>query len=212
MRCDDAKLSVMSKTAAALLRDIGACTTCANFLPMGPRPIIQFSATSSILVIGQAPGTKVHASGVPWQDDSGDRLREWLGIGKTDFYDAGKVALVPMGFCYPGRRPGGDAPPRPECAPRWHERVLNLLPTDRLTVLVGTYAQEYYLPKDAGRSLLERVREYRRFAPAVFPTPHPSWRSVQWQKRNPWFEKELLPTLRLAVQAQLAQSPSRHPG
>jgi uracil-DNA glycosylase len=202
----------MSKSVASLLQDIEACTTCATFLPLGPRPIVQFSATSSVLVIGQAPGSKVHASGVPWQDDSGDRLREWLGIEKTDFYDPAKVALVPMGFCYPGKRSGGDAPPRPECAPRWHERVLKVLPADRLTVLVGSYAQEYYLPIGAGKSLLERVRDFRRFAPAVFSTPHPSWRSVQWQKRNPWFERELLPALRHAVQARLTLNPSRRPG
>jgi uracil-DNA glycosylase len=200
---NNAKLPVMSKTTVALLRDIEACTTCAAFLPMGPRPVVQFSATSSILVIGQAPGMKVHASGVPWQDNSGDRLRERLGIEEADFYDPAQVAFVPMGFCYPGKRPGGDAPPRRECAPRWHARILKLLPKDRLTVLVGSYAQEYYLPGTAGKSLLERVLDFRRLAPDVFRTPHPSWRSVSWQKRNPWYERELLPALRHAVQARL---------
>lgn len=178
---------------------------------MGPRPVVQFSATSSILVVGQAPGSKVHASGVPWQDDSGDRLRDWLGIGKADFYDPAKVALVPMAFCYPGKRTGGDAPPRPECAPLWHGHVLDLLPAERLTVLVGSYAQEYYLPREAGRSLLERVRAYRRFGPSVVPTPHPSWRSVQWQKHNPWFEAELLPALRHAVQSRLTLTNASRP-
>ena len=143
---------------ASLLREVSACTFCAPHLPLGPRPVVQFSATARILIIGQAPGTKVHASGVPWQDDSGDRLREWTGLGPNDFYDPSKVALVPMGFCYPGKSAGGDAPPRPECAPRWHERILDILPPDRLTLLVGSYAQERYLPKDAGKTLVERVR------------------------------------------------------
>jgi uracil-DNA glycosylase len=164
---------------------------------------VQFSASSRILIIGQAPGTKVHASGVPWQDDSGDRLREWTGIAPGEFYDPAKVALVPMGFCYPGKAAGGDAPPRPECAPRWHERILEHLPKDRVTLLVGSYAQERYLPKDAGETLVDRVRAFARFAPAVFPTPHPSWRSVGWQKRNPWFEAELLPNLRDAIRRRL---------
>lgn len=194
----------MSKAVTALLREVSACTTCAAYLPLGPRPIVQFSASSSILVIGQAPGTKVHASGIPWEDDSGIRLREWLGIDAGDFYDPEKVALVPMGFCYPGKRAGGDAPPRRECAPRWHERILELLPADRLTVLVGSHAQAYYLPKDAGKTLTERVQGFERFAPYVFSTPHPSWRSVQWQKKNPWYGRTLLPALREAVRARLA--------
>jgi uracil-DNA glycosylase len=193
----------MRPSAIALHREISACTVCAEHLPLGPRPVTQFSATSTILIIGQAPGTKVHTSGVPWQDDSGDRLRDWMGIDAADFYDPGKVALVPMGFCYPGKRKGGDAPPRPECAPRWHDRILSLLPPDRLTLLVGSYAQEHYLPKGAGKTLLERVRGFGRFAPAIFATPHPSWRSIGWQSRNPWFESELLPILRAAVQRQL---------
>ncbi|MFA6115217.1 MAG: uracil-DNA glycosylase family protein [Sphingomonas sp.] len=193
----------MIDDAASLLREISACTFCVPHLPLGPRPVVQFSASSRILIIGQAPGTKVHASGVPWQDDSGDRLREWTGIDSQEFYDPAKVALVPMGFCYPGKAAGGDAPPRPECAPRWHERILELLPADRLTLLVGSYAQQRYLSKDAGATLTDRVRAFERFAPIVFPTPHPSWRSKGWQKRNPWFEAELLPKLRAAVRRQL---------
>jgi uracil-DNA glycosylase len=193
----------MMQQDAALLSEISACTICAAHLPLGPRPVVQFSVTSRILIIGQAPGTKVHASGIPWADDSGDRLREWTGLAREDFYDAAKVALVPMGFCYPGKAAGGDAPPRPECAPHWHARILELLPADRLTLVVGSYAQRYYLPKDAGNSLDERVRGFERFAPAIFPAPHPSWRSVGWQKRNPWFEAELLPRLRAAIRDQL---------
>ncbi|PXA87169.1 IclR family transcriptional regulator [Nostoc sp. 3335mG] len=187
----------------SLLRDISACTVCAPHLPLGPRPIVQFSATSRILIIGQAPGTKVHASGVPWQDDSGDRLREWTGIGRDEFYDPAKVALMPMGFCYPGKAAGGDAPPRAECAPLWHQRILDLLPPDRLTILVGSYAQQRYLPTDAGGTLVDRVSAFERFAPAIFPTPHPSWRSVGWQTRNPWFGEELLPKLRAAIREKL---------
>ena len=193
----------MPQKGTLLFGEISRCTVCASHLPLGPRPVLQFSETSRILIIGQAPGTKVHVSGIPWQDDSGDHLREWTGLDRDDFYDATKVALVPMGFCYPGKAAGGDAPPRPECAPRWHERILKLLPTDRLTLLVGSYAQEYYLPKTAGKTLTDRVRGFDRFAPNIFPTPHPSWRSVGWQKRNPWFDAELLPALRAAIRRQL---------
>ena len=193
----------MPHDAAALRTEISACTFCAPHLPLGPRPITQFSASARVLIIGQAPGTRVHASGIPWQDDSGDRLRKWTGIDRDEFYDPAKVALVPMGFCYPGKAAGGDAPPRPECAPRWHDRILELLPADRLTLLVGSYAQQHYLPRDAGKTLVDRVRGFDRFAPAVFPTPHPSWRSVGWQKRHPWFEAELLPRLRAAIRHQL---------
>jgi uracil-DNA glycosylase len=193
----------MQGDESQLRSEISACEICAPHLPLGPRPVTQFSTTSRVLIIGQAPGTKVHASGIPWADDSGDRLREWTGIDPDEFYDPSKVALVPMGFCYPGKAAGGDAPPRPECAPQWHERLLVLLPPDRITLLVGSYAQQYYLPKDAGRTLVDRVRAFERFAPAVFPTPHPSWRSVGWQKRNPWFEAELLPRLRGAIRHKL---------
>ncbi|WP_449470088.1 uracil-DNA glycosylase family protein [Sphingobium chungangianum] len=193
----------MQQVEHRLRSEIAACTTCAPHLPLGPRPVTQFSATSRVLIIGQAPGTKVHASGIPWQDDSGNRLREWIGLDDHEFYDPAKVALVPMGFCYPGKAGGGDAPPRPECAPQWHRRILDLLPADRVTLLVGSFSQLHYLPKDAGRTLVERVRGFKRFAPALFPTPHPSWRSVGWQKRNPWFEAELLPELRTAIRLKL---------
>lgn len=194
----------MPDQVPALQAEVAACTFCAPHLPLGPRPITQFSASARILIIGQAPGTKVHMSGIPWADDSGDRLREWTGIGADQFYDPAKVALVPMGFCYPGKAAGGDAPPRPECAPRWHARILDLLPADRITLLVGSYAQQYYLPRDAGSTLIARVRSFERFAPAIFPTPHPSWRSVGWMRRNPWFETELLPRLRAAIATHLA--------
>ncbi len=196
----------MPQKGTLLFDEISRCTVCAPHLPLGPRPVLQFSETSRILIIGQAPGTKVHISGVPWQDDSGNRLREWTGLDRDEFYDPAKVALVPMGFCYPGKAAGGDAPPRTECAPRWHERILELLPADRLTLLVGSYAQEYYLPKAAGKTLTDRVRGFDRFAPNIFPTPHPSWRSVGWQKLNPWFDAELLPALRTAIRRQLERA------
>jgi uracil-DNA glycosylase len=192
----------MADAAPILLDEVRACTVCAPFLPMGPRPIVQFSATSRILIIGQAPGTRVHLSGIPWNDDSGNRLRDWTGISKDDFYDPARVALVPMGFCYPGKGVSGDLPPRPECAPLWHDRILALLPKDRLTLLVGLYAQAYYLPRK-GETLTERVRDFAAFGPSVIPLPHPSWRSVGWQKRNPWFESDLLPALRESVRARL---------
>lgn len=194
----------MSKGAAQLHREISACTICAEHLPLGPRPIVQFSPKSRILIIGQAPGTKVHASGVPWDDDSGDRLRDWLGLDKPAFYDPDTIALMPMGFCYPGKASGGDAPPRKECAPQWHDRVLDLLPQDRLTLLVGGYAQAYYLPVAKKLSMTERVRRFEEFAPA-FPLPHPAWRVRLWAAKNPWFENEVLPELRAAVRASLEQ-------
>ena len=192
----------MAHVAPSLLDEVRACTVCAPFLPMGPRPVVQFSASARILIIGQAPGIKVHLSGIPWNDDSGNRLRDWTGIAKEDFYDPSKVALVPMGFCYPGKGVSGDLPPRPECAPLWHDRILAVLPKDRLTLLVGLYAQAHYLP-GKGATLTEKVRNFATFGPSVIPLPHPSWRSVGWQKRNPWFESDLLPALRESVLARL---------
>jgi uracil-DNA glycosylase len=186
-----------------LLGDIRACTVCAAHLPAGPRPIVQFSATSRIVIIGQAPGTRVHESGIPWDDASGDRLREWTGLTPSEFYDPARVALVPMGFCYPGTGTSGDLPPRPECAPLWHDRIMAMLPADRLTLLVGTYAQERYLPKTKRQSLTERVRDFRNYPPNILPLPHPSWRSSGWMKRNPWFATNLLPALREAVNAHV---------
>jgi len=192
----------MSETAAQLHREIAACTICAEYLPLGPRPIVQFSPKSRILIIGQAPGAKVHASGIPWDDDSGDRLRDWLGLDKPAFYDPDTLALMPMGFCYPGKASGGDAPPRKECAPAWHQRILDLLPSDRLTLLVGTYAQAAYLPDTKKLSMTERVRRGPEFAPFL-PLPHPAWRVRFWAAKNPWFEAEVLPALQERIKAQL---------
>ncbi|MGO4308023.1 uracil-DNA glycosylase family protein [Cupriavidus sp. RAF12] len=187
----------------ALQREITACTRCAPQLAAGPRPIVQFSATSRILIIGQAPGSRVHASGIPFDDPSGDRLRDWTGLTPDEFYDPARVALMPMGFCYPGKGKSGDLPPRPECAPLWHQRVLDLLPADRLTLLVGTYAQARYLPKEARDSMTAAVQNFRDFGSAVFPLPHPSWRVVGWMRKHPWFEAELLPALRAAIRSRL---------
>lgn len=188
--------------APQLHREIAACTHCAAHLPLGPRPVVQFSERSCILIIGQAPGTKVHASGVPWDDDSGDRLREWLGLDKPSFYDPDKVALMPMGFCYPGKAQGGDAPPRPDCAPLWHERILSLLPANRLTLLVGAYAQAAYLPETKRWSMTERVERGAELAPFI-PLPHPAWRVRMWIAKNPWFEDDTLRQLRKSVATAL---------
>ncbi len=181
---------------------IKACTICADHLPLGPRPVVQFSPRSRILIIGQAPGTKVHASGVPWDDDSGDRLRDWLGLDKTAFYDPDNIALMPMGFCYPGKSGSGDAPPRKECAPQWHQAILDQLPKNPLTLLVGAYAQAHYLPEARKLSLTERVKRGSEFAPLV-PLPHPSWRVRMWMGKNPWYESEVLPRLRQLVAEHL---------
>lgn len=191
-------------TIEALRQQIAACTLCAAHLPLGPRPIARFSATARLLIIGQAPGTRVHASGVPWDDYSGDRLRGWLGLDKATFYDEAQVALVPMGFCYPGKASGGDAPPRRECAPQWHAAVLGVLPSDRLTLLVGAHAQAHYLPATKGWTMTERVRA---FDPAsdVIALPHPAWRARLWVAKHPWFEQEILPALRARVAATLGQ-------
>jgi uracil-DNA glycosylase len=185
----------------SLLASIRACTVCSDFLAAGPRPIVQFSDTARIVIIGQAPGSKVHASGVPWNDDSGDRLREWTGLSKDLFYDAAQVALVPMGFCYPGKGKSGDLPPRPECAPLWHSRIMALLPTKRLTLLVGTYAQKAYLQLPKGATLTETVRTFDGYGPDFLPLPHPAWRSVIWMRRNPWFEQDVLPAMRSSLRA-----------
>ena len=199
-------MRITPSSSAPLLAEIRACTVCATSLPLGPRPMVQFSATSRILIVGQAPGTRVHASGIAWDDASGDRLREWIGLDKAVFYDPAQVALVPMGFCYPGRGVSGDLPPRPECAPLWHERVLSMLPPDRLTLLVGSYAQKRYLPAAKGATMTDAVRAFGTHG-ALIPLPHPSWRSGIWMTRNPWFESEVLPILRSRVRERLDPAP-----
>jgi uracil-DNA glycosylase len=196
----------MGTPVADLLAEIRGCRVCAGSLTAGPRPIVQFGETSRIVIIGQAPGSKVHASGTPWADDSGDRLRQWTGLSKDEFYDPTKVALVPMGFCYPGKGTSGDLPPRPECAPLWHRRVMDALPADRLTLLVGTYAQKHYLPAAKRRTMTEIVRAFDAQAGGFLPLPHPAWRSMIWMRRNPWFEREVLPVLQTSIRAALSPS------
>ncbi|WP_119717297.1 uracil-DNA glycosylase family protein [Cognatilysobacter tabacisoli] len=189
----------MSDALDDLLAAIRACRLCEASLPLGPRPVLRASAGARLLIVGQAPGTRVHASGVPWDDASGRRLRDWLGIEPDDFYDASRVAIVPMGFCYPGRAGSGDAPPRPECRATWHPRLLPLLPNVRLTLLIGQYAQAYFLGGGRKATLTDTVRAWREFAPALLPLPHPSPRNVGWFKANPWFEREVVPELRARV-------------
>ena len=187
-----------------LHREIATCTLCAPFLPLGPRPVVQFSPTSRLLIVGQAPGTKVHEGGIPWNDASGARLCEWTGLTNAELHDPAHVAIVPMGFCYPGKGKSGDLPPRPECAPLWHERVLARMADIRLTLLVGAHAQLRYLPHTRKLTMAERVRRFDEFGPAFFPLPHPSWRSTIFMRQNPWFEAEVLPALRKAVTVALA--------
>ncbi len=190
-----------------LLQEVRACRHCEAHLPLGPRPVLHISATARLLIASQAPGTKVHHAGISFWDASGDRLRSWLGIEKPLFYDETQIAILPMGLCYPGRLPnGGDAPPRPECAPRWRSRILAVLPALRLTLLIGTYAQQEAarLEHWPNASMTDRVRAYKEYMPRYFPLPHPSWRTGIWERKNPWFAAEVLPALRHAVRAALA--------
>ncbi len=182
-----------------LLQEIRSCTICAEFLPEGPNPIVAGTEQSSLLIIGQAPGRRVHESGIPWNDPSGDQLRDWLDMDKRTFYDANQVALMPMGFCYPGTGKSGDLPPRPECAPNWHLKLLEALKGVKLTLLVGQYAQKYYLQNRFKTNLTETVRSYLDFTPKFLPLPHPSPRNRIWMKRNEWFGKEVLPYLKEKV-------------
>ena len=187
-----------------LLRDVRACRLCEAQLPLGPRPVVRMERSARLLIVGQAPGTKVHETGIPWNDPSGDRLRDWLQLDRETFYDASRIAIMPMGFCYPGREErGGDKPPRPECAPAWHAPLLAALPEVELTLLVGLYAQGRYLGKRRKANLTETVRAWRDYLPGQFALPHPSWRNTAWLRRNPWFEAELLPELRARVRALL---------
>jgi uracil-DNA glycosylase len=184
-----------------LLAEIAACTVCAAHLPLGPRPVVQAGdPRAKILIIGQAPGLKVHMSGIPFNDASGDRLRDWLGVTPAQFYDESLLAIVPMGFCYPGKGKGGDNPPRPECAPLWHERVRATLPDIKLTLLIGTYAQAHYLGARRKATLGDTVRAWRDYIDdGYLPLVHPSPRNQIWLRRNPWFETEIVPYLRSAI-------------
>lgn len=188
-----------------LLNEIRHCRHCEPNLARGANPIIQASAEARLLIIGQAPGTRVHQTSIAWNDASGERLREWLSLDKELFYDPRQVAIMPMGLCYPGKGKSGDLPPRKECAPLWHPKVLQLLPQLQLTLLIGQYSQAYYLPNRAN-TLTETVRNFEQWAPAYFPLPHPSPRNTLWLRRNPWFEREVVPLLRERV-AQALFSP-----
>jgi uracil-DNA glycosylase len=181
-----------------LLREIRACRICAGELPHEPRPVIRAKETARIVIAGQAPGTRVHASGMPFTDPSGDRLREWMGVTKDTFYDDTKIAIVPMGFCFPGLdAKGGDLPPRKECAPAWRDKVFAKLKNVELTLLVGQYSQAWHLKTQ--KTLTETVAAWRDYGPQTIPLPHPSWRNNAWIKKNPWFEAELLPHLRRRI-------------
>jgi uracil-DNA glycosylase len=185
-----------------LLREARACRLCEEHLPLGPRPILRASISARILIVGQAPGTRVHETGIPWNDPSGDRLRDWMGVDRDTFYDETRIAIIPIGMCYPGRDVRrGDNPPRPECAPHWHPRLRSLLPNVRLTILAGQYAHRYYLEQKAKGSLTETVSAWREYIPEFVPLPHPSWRNSGWLKKNPRFEREVVPYLRRRVRA-----------
>ena len=182
---------------AAAVAEARACRVCAEHLPLGPRPVVRASTSARMLIIGQAPGTRVHETGIPWNDPSGDRLRDWLGLDRDAFYDEERIAIMPMGFCYPGvDRNGGDKPPRRECAPLWHGRLLELMPSVDLTLLVGMYAQRRYLGRRRKPTLTETVKAWRDYLPAYLPLPHPSWRNTAWLRKNPWFDTDIVPFLR----------------
>ena len=190
----------MSETFGDLLAEVRACAVCAPHLPLGPRPVLRGRPSARLLVVSQAPGVQVHETGVSFDDRSGDRLRDWLGLDRETFYDESRVAVMPIGLCYPGRNAkGADLPPRRECAPLWHKRLRAAFPAIELTLLVGTYAIEYYLPRSRRCSMTETVARWREFLPNYFVLPHPSWHTIRWQRDNLWFEDEALPELRTRI-------------
>lgn len=188
-------------TLEELLVAVRKCRACEQHLPLGPRPIVQVGETARVLGVGQAPGARVHACGTPWADPGGERLRMWMGVDKVHFYDGSQIAIIPMGYCYPGRGHGGDLAPRRECAALWLDHFLAKLPQIELTLLIGLHAQRHFLGNRRKRSLTETVRAWREFAPAYLPLPHPSARNTPWFQRNPWFEHELLPVLRERIRS-----------
>ena len=187
-----------------LLKEVRSCSLCAEHLPLGPRPVLQMHPSARILIVGQAPGRKVHETGVPFNDASGDRLRDWMGMSREVFYDAKQIAILPMGFCFPGTGKSGDLPPRPECAPAWRVPLMSQLNKLNLTLIIGQYAQAYHLPNEA-KTVTEAVLAWKNHWPHTVPLPHPSPRNNLWLKRNPWFEIELIPSLRAKVAEVLAQ-------
>jgi uracil-DNA glycosylase len=197
---DKATLSRRERALAAVMREVRACRLCAAELPLGPRPVVRGRGTARLLIISQAPGTRVHETGLSFNDRSGDRLRQWMGIDRDTFYDEDRIAVMPMGLCYPGRlERGGDRPPLPRCAPTWHQRLLRHWPNIELTLLVGSYAIDFYLEGRKQRTMAETVAAWREYLPGFLPLPHPSWRTVAWERRNPWFQAELVPVLRTRV-------------
>jgi uracil-DNA glycosylase len=195
-----------------LLAEIRACTLCAPDLPLGPRPVLRGRPSARLLILSQAPGTRVHETGLSFNDRSGERLRAWLALDRETFYDEARIAIAPMGFCYPGRDgKGGDLPPRRECAPLWHGRLLAFFPAVELTLLVGSYAISYYVPGARARSMTEAITRWREFLPEVFVLPHPSWRTTRWLRDNPWFESEALPELRARVAVVINPPPRSAP-
>lgn len=179
-----------------------ACTLCQD-LPLGPRPLLQINPKAKILIAGQAPGRKTHLKGRPFDDPSGERLRRWMGIDQDVFYDPEKIAILPMGFCYPGTGKSGDLPPRPECEPAWRTQILRTLPYIETTLVIGQYALKWHLGAKRGKTLTETVRNWPTFWPALLPLPHPSPRNMRWFKKNPWFEEDILPILRCKIQMLL---------
>ena len=199
----DNAMSASSLNLDRLLAEIRACRICEADLPLGPRPILQAGSGARLLIVGQAPGTRVHATGIPFNDPSGDRLRTWLGVDREVFYDRERIALVPAGFCYPGKGSGGDLPPRPECAPAWQAKVRRHLPRVGLTLLVGQYAQTHYLGGRCKETLAATARAHEAYLPRFWPIPHPSPRNLLWLKRNPWFEIDVVPALQARVRRLL---------
>lgn len=195
----------MSRSLKSLLNEVRECRICEEHLPLGPRPVLQADRQAAVLIVGQAPGRKVHETGIPFNDPSGVRLREWMGIDSSTFYDAKKIALLPMGFCFPGTGKSGDLPPRPECAEEWREKLLKALPNIQLTLLVGQYALKYHLADRQKKNLTETVRSWKEFRQeGVMPLPHPSPRNNLWLRKNDWFETEVLPFLKLRISEILA--------
>ncbi len=195
-----------TETLEALVEEIRACRVCAGALPHEPRPVLRVHPAARVLIVGQAPGRRVHESGLPFTDPSGDRLRAWMGVSYDEFYDQRFIAVAAMGFCYPGTVDGADLPPRRECAPLWRPRLLPLLKNVQLTLLVGGYAHRYHLGGQAGRTLHDTVRNWRAYGEGVLPLPHPSWRNSAWLKRNPWFEADLVPELQRRVSSLRSSS------
>lgn len=194
----------MSESFDALVQRVERCRICEANLPLGPRPVFSIHEESRILIVGQAPGTKVHATGIPWNDASGEELRRWLAVDRETFYDPRIFGIMPMGFCYPGRGKGGDLPPRPECAPAWHSLLRQHMPQLQLTLLIGSYAQAYYLESGREATLTETVRNFENYLPQFFPLVHPSPRNRIWMRRNPWFEEMVVPSLRKAISEVLS--------